>query len=55
MRKVIIFLFVLIALFLASFTVTKLVISWLDDGYNYEGKNGEYRIDVKTVGENITI
>lgn len=54
MRKAIIFLFALIALFLASFTVTKLVINWLDEGYNYQGKNGEYRIDVRTVG-NITI
>ena len=54
MKKILLFIFSLIVLFLLGFTAATIISKSMDDGYNYKSKNGEYRIDVTQI-ENITI
>ena len=53
-RKVVFYALVFLLLFLIGFTATVIINKILDKGYTYEGKKGEYRIDVSKIG-NVTI
>ena len=53
-RKVVFYALVFLLLFLIGFTATVIINKILDKGYTYEGKKGDYRIDVSKIG-NVTI